>query len=177
MQEIPVGLPTNQMIESAHETVKPLRRRSVLRFKLSVLLLLFIPVGLVSIWGRERYLDGLPIDWQTFSAKAFHQQLHDGRTVLVFHYFNWDLTGELLRQKILETPDVRRAIRKNRVVPFLVSGSTEQVAQLREMFHSIYQQPGSSALVVCHPSSPSNPVVFHGLVSKDAVVNAIYASQ
>ena len=160
----------NQSSE-VNETAEP-RRRVVPRLNLRVLLLLFIPVGLSSLWLRESYLDQLPIDWQEFSTEACHQQLKSGHTVLVFQYHDWDIRGHVILKETIETPEVRRAIRKGNVVPFLVSDRSKyrQLRQLLPMF-----RPGHTTMMVCHPSAPRKPIVVQGVSTND-VIDAIYGS-
>ena len=149
------------------------KRRRFLRVSLGALLLLMIPVGIGSLWLRDR-LGRMPIDWKPFSTNTLTDYLNRGQPVLVHFGADWDLTSAVQRQTVLETDAVRRAIRWNNVA-VLEADYTNSSPLIQAALRSI-DVSTVPAVAVYNPSSPEAPVVLTGVVSREAIVDALQAA-
>ena len=131
----------------------------------------------VSIGGvclRNYLLDRRPIAWHVFSHSVLNEHLQQGNPVLVFYSAPWSIESESIEQRVFETPDVRRAIRTNGVVPLRLAApfndfhSTADRAAVESL--SSWRNPPPGTFVICRSEQPDDCIPFFVDATQEKVV-------
>ncbi|MBN2475894.1 MAG: thioredoxin family protein [Pirellulales bacterium] len=112
---------------------------------------------------------GLP--WQPFTRKALDDLIAARQTVLVDFTADWCLTCKTLETAVLNTPEVREAVRANGVVALQADWTHGQpeVSQMLELLGS-KQVP---VIAVFPAGRPNEPIVFRGGYVRQQLLDAL----
>ena len=144
--------------------------RRKFQFRLLYLLLLFIPVGWISLRNRAFFVDW-PL-WTPFSIQALEKSRSQGRTVIVYYRDDWWIGFERLQEKELETRRVERELRRFSIVSMLAHRSLESPEICSEMIRVAGSK--NLPLVVVYPADKSRaPIVLRGNITEQKVLEAI----
>jgi hypothetical protein len=141
------------------------------QFSLKSLMAAVVVLGLAFV-RLEKYLSERPIDWEPFSRALLEEKLVAGLSVLVYFRADWDTDSFLAEKTVLETPEMRRAVRSNRVVALRAdcSRSSKDCNWARDMLHL---QP--TTLVLFRSGQREiQPTVIRSLFDKGKAVEEIH---
>ncbi len=120
--------------------------------------------------ARHPRSDELP--WQPFTTQADFKKLLDaGHTVLVDFTADWCATCKTLEAAVLNTPEVREAVQRNRVVPVQADWTHEapEVSAMLDLLGG-RQVP---TIAIFPAGRPNEPIVFRGGYTKQRILDAL----
>jgi hypothetical protein len=135
---------------------KHVRRR--FRFSLRTLIVTIAFVA-VATWLWSHYLDEKrwrTIPWQPFSRAAMRQYHAEGHDVLASFTADWDVIQKMLEHYV-DTPKVRRALRKTKAVPLQMDCTPFGLDVEAELSALGRKYP---PLIVIYPATGEEPIVL-----------------
>lgn len=120
--------------------------------------------------GHRQRDDELP--WQPFTTQAEFKKLLDaGHTVLVDFTADWCATCKTLEAAVLNTAEVREAVRRNRVVA-LQADWTHEAPEISAMLDLLggRQVP---TIAIFPAGRPNEPIIFRGGYTKQRILEAL----
>ena len=143
--------------------------RRLLRYRLSTVLVLMIPLGILFFWLGV-FLDRRPIEWTVYSPAAMNEGSRDHDAVLLFFTADWDATAAFIEKTSLNHWRVRHMIRSNDVATIKVD-----LTDFRSPNNEILKSLGRSMTptVAIYSSRWPEPLILDGLISEYDLMNAI----
>lgn len=141
-------------------------KRGRFQFKVMTLLAIMVPVAVGSLWLRN-YLDDSPIDWQPYSELQFDKDLSDGKKIVVLIGAEWNATFAFNKLSI-ETAKIRRLLRSTKYRTLYLNTTNHTATYpLRDRLGY------DCSLAVFDSSNPDNPKKLEGMLTEEAVIEAI----
>lgn len=123
--------------------------------------------------GKEsRHRSGNELPWQPFTTQAEFKKLLDaGHTVLVDFTADWCATCKTLEAAVLNTPEVREAVRRNGVVA-VQADWTHEAPEISAMLDLLggRQVP---TIAIFPAGRPNQPIIFRGGYTKQRILEAL----
>jgi len=135
------------------------------------------PQGLQDLKNKGNAKTGLAgkdeeLRWQPFTTQAEFKKLLDaGHTVLVDFTADWCATCKTLEAAVLNTTEVREAIRRNQVVP-VQADWTHEAPEISAMLDLLggRQVP---TIAIFPAGRPNEPIIFRGGYTKQRILEAL----
>jgi len=113
--------------------------------------------------------DALP--WRAYSPERLAELLSQQATVMVDFTADWCATCKTLEAGVLNTEDVRKLVRRNRVAT-LVADYTKRAPQVKEMLQRL-KSNGVPVLAIFPADRPRRPIVFRGPYTLASLLEAL----
>jgi suppressor for copper-sensitivity B len=111
------------------------------------------------------------IPWQPFSPGELARLRSSGNTVLVDFTADWCLTCKANLKFVIETDEIRSAIRSNNIVP-LLADYTKGSSEIKDTLESLESK--SIPLLAIFPADrPDQPIVLRDVITKQQLLDAI----
>jgi suppressor for copper-sensitivity B len=110
------------------------------------------------------------IPWRSFSRGELARLTEQGNTVLVDFTANWCPTCKWNLHYAIETPEVRKAIDSNQVVPLLADW-TDGSAEIQDALATL--QSKTIPVLAVYPAGKPEPIILRDVISEQQVLEAI----
>jgi len=141
-----------------------------LRFRLSTILLLMIPLAVLSFCLSLAQSDR-PIKWVDYSKANLTRSLEENHPVMIYFSADWDLTSVYNEKDSIDTWWVRHLLRKNRVVT-MRADMTNRKPDVVDELESIGRQT-VPVIAIYTPGAGSSPSILDGLMTEEQLCDAL----